>query len=137
MERASRAAQQVRRAAAAQLEEEVSEVCRHPPGSHDEPAAAKRAQEAATLVDETPSFFVKATDKDEASVRPKFTNMKLSWDGVNALEWSNQFPDVLDGEVGPHPDTKSQILEETVAVVKLAPQERVQQLWSKLQTRLW
>ena len=38
--------------------------------------SATRAQEVAALVDETLSFFAKATDKDEASIRSKFEDMK-------------------------------------------------------------
>ena len=38
---------------------------------------AMRAQETAALVDETLSFFVKATDREEASMRLKFTGIKL------------------------------------------------------------
>ena len=116
MERASRVAQQVRRPAAltaelaAKSEEEVSEMCSHPPDLHDEPAAGRtssllsttvliqkvRASTAspegsaednhgqprelkrvAALTVETLSFFVKATDKDKASMRPKFEDVKL------------------------------------------------------------
>ena len=118
-ERAAKVAEQVRRAAAmtaelaAQSEKEVSEVCSHPLGLHDEAAAVtpqptcspslvtgkplqtsqgflsfsgkfhewqrsdKRAQEASALADETLKFFVKATDKDEAANRSRFTGMKL------------------------------------------------------------
>ena len=122
-------AEQVRRAAAltaelaAQSEKEVSEVCSHPPGLHDEPAktgnvtspvtnspfslvassslapsdsslpagtdfhaggfsgaqprTATRAQEVATMLDETLGFYVKATGKDESLMRGQFTRMKL------------------------------------------------------------
>ena len=119
-ERATKVAEQVRRAAAltaelaAQSEKEVSEVCRHPPGLRDEAAAVTpqptcslslvtsnplqtsqgflsfsgkflerqprsdtRAQEKAALADETLSFLAKVTDRDEASMRPKFEGMKL------------------------------------------------------------
>ena len=42
-----------------------------------QPRPATRAQEVAALGDETLSFFVKATDKDKASMRPKFEDVKL------------------------------------------------------------
>ena len=124
-------AEQVRRAAAltaelaAQSEKEVSEVCSHPPGLHDEPAktgsvtspvtispfplvasssfaasdsslpagtgffnhtggfrgvqprTATRAQEVATMLDETLGFYVKATGKGESLMRGQFSRMKL------------------------------------------------------------
>ena len=124
-------AEQVRRAAAltaelaAQSEKEVSEVCSHPPGFHDEPAktssvtspvtispfplvasssfaasdstlpagtsfsnhtggfrgvqsrTATRAQEVATMLDETLGFYVKATGKGESLMRGQFSRMKL------------------------------------------------------------
>ena len=130
-ERASKVAEQVRRAAAltaelaAQSEKEVSEVCSHPPGLHDEPAktssvtspvtispfplvasssfaasdsslpagtgfsnhtggfrgvqprTATRAQEVATMLDETLGFYVKATGKGESLMRGQFSRMKL------------------------------------------------------------
>ena len=130
-ERASKVAEQVRRAAAltaelaAQSEKEVSEVCSHPPGWHDEPTktgsvtspvtispfplvassslatsdsslpagtgfsnhtggfcgvqprTATRAQEVATMLDETLGFYVKATGKGESLMRGQFSRMKL------------------------------------------------------------
>ena len=61
-----------------------------------------------------------------------FTRVLLSTPNCSSLSVAtvlhgvcHLYTDVLDGEVGPHPDTKSQILEETVAV------------GSKLQTCLW
>ena len=40
------------------------------------PRSTTRAQEAAILIDETLSFFVKATGKDETSLRQQLTNQK-------------------------------------------------------------
>ena len=130
-ERAAKVAEQVRRAAAltaelaAQSEKEVSEVCSHPPGLHDEsaktdsvtspvtispfslvassslaasdsslpagtgffnhtggfrgvqPRTATRAQEVATMLEETLGFYVKATGKGESLMRGQFARMKL------------------------------------------------------------
>ena len=42
-----------------------------------QPRSDTRAQEKATLADETLSFLAKVTDRDEASMRPKFEGMKL------------------------------------------------------------
>ena len=126
-EKASRVAQQVRRAAAltaelaAQSEKKVAVVCDLPPGLRDEPAghitapnmgaggshpqaemmqhspfaspllptgkgffnlaggrprSTTRAQEATSLIDETLRFFVKATGKNEASMRQQLTSHK-------------------------------------------------------------
>ena len=104
----AKVAEQVRRAAAltaelaAQSEKEVSEVCSHPLGLHDEAAAVTpqppcspslvtgsplgksrkgqprsntRAQDTAVL-EETLRFFVEATGKDEASMRQKLVNKR-------------------------------------------------------------
>ena len=92
MEKANRVAQRVRRAAAltaelaAQSEKKVAVVCNHPPGLRDEPAehitapnmgvggSHPQAEMIASLTDETLNFFVKATGKDEASMRQQLTS---------------------------------------------------------------
>ena len=108
-ERAVKVAEQVRRAAAltaelaAQSEKEVSEVCSHPPGLHDEAAAGTpqptcspsfvtgsplgksrkgkprsntRAQDNTAVLEETLRLFVEAAGKDEALMRQKLVNKR-------------------------------------------------------------
>ena len=110
-ERAAKVAEQVRRAAAltaelaAQSEKEVSEVCSHPPGLHDETAAVTpqpacspslatskslqagsfratrprsntRAHDNAAMLEETLRLVVEATGKDEASARRQLVNKR-------------------------------------------------------------
>ena len=108
-ERAAKVAEQVRRAAAltaelaAQSEKEVSEVCSHLPGLHDEAAAVTpqptcspslvtgsplgksrkgqprsntRAQDNTAVLEERLRLFVEATGKDEPLMRQKLVNKR-------------------------------------------------------------
>ena len=110
-ERAAKVAEQVRHAAAltaelaAQSEKEVSEVCSHPPGLHDEAAAVTpqptcsfslvtskplqagsfratrprsntRDHDNVAMLEETLRLVVEATGKDEASARQQLVNKR-------------------------------------------------------------
>ena len=110
-ERAAKVAEQVRRAAvltaelAAQSEKEVSEVCSHPPGLHDEAAAVTppptcspslvtskplqagsfratrprsntRDHDNVAMLEETMRLVIEATGKDEVSTRQQLVNKR-------------------------------------------------------------
>ena len=59
------------------------------------PRSTTRAQEAATLIDETLSFFVKATGKDETSLRQQLTNQKYEELRRSRDHWKTRAEEVV------------------------------------------